>query len=490
MKELKLIRILQKLSPAELREFEKFIVSPYFNKGRNLLPYYKELKKFYPEFDSPSFTKQGIYLKLNKGPKFDKKANSLINKLNSELTFLMDKYLTVSEFEKDSYQNGVFLSQAFNNKGLFENGLNTISKTNKLLDEGGVDPEYFISKRKLLHIKADALEGKRNMKEYFDLPEELSLINAVYAHISYFDEYCSELIGKVELNKTSNTFTFSETLKENNFNAILNKIKARNGIFAVIYEIYYAMYAAFSDILNTDKYTDFKLKVFDNLYLFKNSEKHFLLKNLSNLCTISEKRSGSKKITEFYDIYNKMLVERAYSYIDNFIDSMTFDNILINYIQLKKFNEAEQFISKFSEKLPATNRELFINLAYSRLYFEMKEFEKGFKFISGIKKDDMYDISIKQLTILYFYELGYYEEALAQISSFKRFLKESKKISKTNLNRYYGFASGVNILIESINNNLNKGVIYKINSIIEKYPALYRKNWLLNKAEELEKTLK
>jgi len=486
MKDLKLVGILRTLNPGELKLFEKFIVSPYFSKGRNLQPYFKELKKFYPAFDAPKLTKEYIFSRLYKGATFDYKANSLMNKLNSELTFFTEKFLSVSELEREGYQNEVLLCLSLNRRGLFETALNTISKTEKQLDEDGVDPEYFISKRKLLHIKADALEGKRNMKEYFELPEELSLINAVHTHISYFDEYCSEVIGGVELNKTGKGFTFSETLKEKSFETVLKKIKIRNPRFAVVYEIYYTMYLAYSDILNADKYNNFKIQVFSNLKLFKNSEKHFLLKNLSNLCTISGKRNGIRKTNEFYEIYEMMLNEHAYSYIEDFIDNMTFDHIVINFLELKKLTEAEQFIINFTNKLPLINRDQFVNISYLRLYFEMKEFEKGLTYISKIKKDKMYDISIKQLTVLYFYELGYYEDALAQISSFARFLKESKEISKTNLNRYYGFVSGIKILIDSINNNLHEGVIYKIKKITEKYPALHRKNWLLKKAEELE----
>ena len=48
----KLIIFLQTFSKKELSEFEKFIISPFFKQGRDLLPLYKAVIKFHPDFIS------------------------------------------------------------------------------------------------------------------------------------------------------------------------------------------------------------------------------------------------------------------------------------------------------------------------------------------------------------------------------------------------------------------------------------------------------
>jgi len=45
---LKLIQLLSSFTKEEFKEFEKFILSPYFNSSRNLHPLYLALKKYYP----------------------------------------------------------------------------------------------------------------------------------------------------------------------------------------------------------------------------------------------------------------------------------------------------------------------------------------------------------------------------------------------------------------------------------------------------------
>ena len=65
MKNSKLIQVLKSFSAGDWKEFKKFAVSPYFNKGRDYIPLLEELKVFYPNFDSDKLTSEYIYSKKN-----------------------------------------------------------------------------------------------------------------------------------------------------------------------------------------------------------------------------------------------------------------------------------------------------------------------------------------------------------------------------------------------------------------------------------------
>ena len=60
----KLIQILKTFSPDEVKNFEKFVVYPYFSTGRNVEGLYSILKPYYPEFDSPKLDKKNVFKKL------------------------------------------------------------------------------------------------------------------------------------------------------------------------------------------------------------------------------------------------------------------------------------------------------------------------------------------------------------------------------------------------------------------------------------------
>jgi len=50
LKDSKLIKLLKNFNSEEFKEFEKFVASPFFSRGRDLLPLFKALKPFYPGF--------------------------------------------------------------------------------------------------------------------------------------------------------------------------------------------------------------------------------------------------------------------------------------------------------------------------------------------------------------------------------------------------------------------------------------------------------
>ena len=68
----KFINLIKTFSPEEIKSFEKFIMSPYFNSVKNYVILFEEIKKFYPEFNDSKFTNDYIYKKLFKGKPFNK----------------------------------------------------------------------------------------------------------------------------------------------------------------------------------------------------------------------------------------------------------------------------------------------------------------------------------------------------------------------------------------------------------------------------------
>ncbi|HEY3249711.1 MAG TPA: hypothetical protein VGK25_01205, partial [Ignavibacteria bacterium] len=69
MKDTKLINILRTFSKEEMKQFEKFVASPYFHSGKNCMPLLKQLQKFYPGFDNEKLTYKNIHKKLYPGKK-------------------------------------------------------------------------------------------------------------------------------------------------------------------------------------------------------------------------------------------------------------------------------------------------------------------------------------------------------------------------------------------------------------------------------------
>ena len=61
MTDTKLITLLKKLTPDEMRDLEKYIASPYFSKSRDLNPLFSILKKLYPDFSGKDLNNEYLF---------------------------------------------------------------------------------------------------------------------------------------------------------------------------------------------------------------------------------------------------------------------------------------------------------------------------------------------------------------------------------------------------------------------------------------------
>jgi hypothetical protein len=91
MENSKLAEVLRTFSKDELKEFEKLVVSPFFNNDKNSVLLLKELKKFHPGFSSKNLTKENLFSRIYPGKKYNdqvmKNAISILMKMCNEYFF-------------------------------------------------------------------------------------------------------------------------------------------------------------------------------------------------------------------------------------------------------------------------------------------------------------------------------------------------------------------------------------------------------------------
>ncbi|MGC8859536.1 MAG: hypothetical protein ACP5P3_10595, partial [Ignavibacteria bacterium] len=108
------ITLLKSFSDDELKKFRRFLQSPYFNTGSKVIDLYNLLCKFYPDFKSKLLNKETLYFRLHNGKK--KYKDSTMRDLLSELLDLMQKFLTLENFDKNCPVKFEYLSTELINK--------------------------------------------------------------------------------------------------------------------------------------------------------------------------------------------------------------------------------------------------------------------------------------------------------------------------------------------------------------------------------------
>lgn len=486
MKGLKLIKILRTLKPEELKDFEKFIVSPYFNKGRNLLPYFKELKKFGPEFDSPDLTKEYLFSRLNKGSRFDNKASALMNKLNSDMQKLLESFLITSETETNPITRGILLNEKYLKKGLHKLSLHELLKLKEIVYGSGINDNYYLPKQKLLSLIAETYIGTGRMKDFHKTYEEFSDQILMTMLIYYFEDYAHRTDFEIGSNVKQEPSHISKILSGFNFEEIIESISQKNSSNGIILNIYFNLYKCYKNFMDYEQFNRFKFLVFKNLNYFPHEEKFNLLNYIITLCTISGRLGYGSRAEDQLETYEVMIKNKILSFREYEIHHTTFLGINSMFITFKKYRESENFIEEFSDWLPVELRERYKYMAIARINFSKKEYGKVLEIISSLPELALNNINAVQLKAISLFELGEYDTAEATLESFKKYLKNNKRISKANGCHYLGFAEGLRLLIKSVTGSLEAEPVRKMQQIFKKYPTTFRKEWLLKKAEELE----
>src|ERR1051325_7004466 len=99
-----IIDLLKSFSPVELKNFGKFLSSPYFNQNTNLISLYSLLTPHYPEFNQPGISKEILFKNLFPKEKYDDKKMRYIG---YDLLKLAEEYLGVINFKKDKFSYNI-----------------------------------------------------------------------------------------------------------------------------------------------------------------------------------------------------------------------------------------------------------------------------------------------------------------------------------------------------------------------------------------------
>jgi hypothetical protein len=99
-----LISLLKTFTKSEMKEFDKFLRSPYFTEGKGLrhrviYDYFVCLREFYPEFTGKTFSKEYLHSRIYPSTGYN---DAVMRRLNYDLLTLTKRFITQLEFEESS----------------------------------------------------------------------------------------------------------------------------------------------------------------------------------------------------------------------------------------------------------------------------------------------------------------------------------------------------------------------------------------------------
>lgn len=485
MKDSKLIKLLQSFSEKELKEFRKFIDSPFFNKeGAYLLRFFDEVKKAYPEFTSAGLEKEILFKKLYPEKQYN---DATMRKLSSGVMKLAEEYLRFEAFKENKNAADLFYIKKLREKQLDKFFESEVSNWDKgaLSPEGKVDNDYF---RNLYSLELEKINYYVNFNSM--LKKQQESLQSIQKYIVY-----DSLINLLDIG--FNIIVGLNTMYKGNENYVLKMLDSidfevlnrsfsntTEHIYPVL-ELFYKRYITFRDFDDDNAYFEYKKVALNNMKYLTWSNQFTIFISLQNICTRKFVEGKRFFTEEHHEIHKEMLKRGLYTEKQGeHMNLHTYRNIVLTASHLGKDEWIHEFMNEYKNKLLDEQREGLVGWTKALIYYNTKEFEKSLAELG--KVEHMHFITkheVKAMQMKIFYEIKDYEPAISFADSFKKLVQNDKNFAELHSKSYSNFCSFYIRLIKiTIDENYDE--LYFLKKEVEQ-TTTNSKEWLLGKIDEL-----
>lgn len=486
MKNNNIIHILKTFSADEFRELEKFIASPFFAKGRNVMPLYKYLRKFYPEFSSPKMTAEDAFKKIYPGKEFTLQA---IRNLMTTMQKMCEEYLFQINIKREKPVYSIHLIDELQHRRIFNTAQKILNEGLNEVKQREIDEDFFFYIFSLERLNDQVLLKK------FKLDKERN--KAIYNMSSYFLSYFIFVTNTVFYSIYAQSSSFNRAVDTNplyifikdfvKLDAYMKYLKLNPSGFSEVDEMGLLLLNLWLNREDEESYTRLRTLLLKNINVISKWETYNIYSSLQQMAPMIELKNKKYKGLLF-EIYKERLEYNVYSFKeDGPMQPAFFTGTVKEAAAAGEFKWAQNFIRKYKNKIyPAEQRENRINHSLAMIAFEEKNYEQAIKLISRIKYD-VFDFKyfLKIMLIKIYYEQSRYDEAYSMIDTFKHFISKNKTLHQFRKDRYSAFIKFTYLILKLKGNKSGKNRI-KIKNEIENEILLEEKNWLIEKVNELK----
>lgn len=487
MKDSKLIQTLRTFTKDEIKQFEKFIVSPFFNNGRNYLPFLKLLLNFYPDFNDPKeeLTSEFIYQKLYPGRKFNRQV--MWNQI-SQLEKLALEFLLHSELKNNKSERFKMMFDVLSEKNLGKQIIKEIEKADGLIGDMKFGEEYFSLKWIIENSKTgywNSVQGRQDktLDGTINSTDYLVLKFLVELSVQVWDLH----ILKIMYNSGDDLNSVIEFVGSLGLKELVETAEKDKNRFSSVIKFYYNKIMCALDE-NEEKYFFEMKKFFDTNYiLFDKIEQSNTIITLANYCAHKMRLGSGEYLRILFDI-NKFRLEKKIGVFENGrINKALFHQILRNALSLGEIEFSENFVMEYSPKLKKEHQKTMTSLALGYINYAKKDYAESLYYLNKVEYIDIRDkLHVRILSAKAYYELGDSESLYYFIDSSKHFIGNNTDIEKDTKAAYQKFFNYLGKLL-SCKDNPERHTLKLLRENIDKDKIirLRHKKWLLEKSDQL-----
>ncbi len=475
MKNTKFIPLLQTFSPDELKRFDDYVKSPYFNKREAPIKLYAVLLTAYPNFENLKWEK--IFKKAF--PDKPAYSETYLNNVLSDLYALAEEFLGVETTRSSPIFIGymvqtLLLKRQFKMAEVNLARLKTSLQTNPDIYPGILNMWcYYFRLKKFYHdLQEQRLFSSEANQDLATALKNESLQNLLECYY----EMNTYPLGYYQYEYDTDFFKrFTSIILPEDFEkepqVAISYYKLQLQIQST-WQLWYDM----NNYLIQNKANLVDSTVFDS---------NQVLLNFIN----SQLKKGNKLPSDILEKKFALLEESIALLEKNKLPFMGiyFENIVLTGFALKGEEWAKQYIHDNSPKLPEHLREGMTAYCLARLYFSMGDYTETIAILNAISPFyHHYYFPVKSLLLLAYYETDNYDAFLTTLDTFKHSLKNHPELAKqhhiahTNMN-------SILLKLYKLKNRYSPKDILKIKELLQNPDLiLFSRQWATKKLQEIE----
>lgn len=477
MRKDKLIRVLKLLTSSEMKKFNEFVASPYFNKNKKCIALLDLLFPFFPLFtneilDEPNFADSVYSEKRSLGT------------TKSDLLRLLEKFLIQEKFKDQNELQAYFLLEELRERKddkqfalIYKKSKVAISKKNK---------------NNILYYGEYLLEISQLEMLYQQMSDQNTKASQLNKVILAFEKYC--LSNHLLLdNAVLNTRELGSATEK----AITEKLVERSKSFIDLAqlkpyenEVLIQLRLHLNRLLNNRKESDFTLFL-DNFRKSHASisdlDKRHFNKFIVNHCVIQIIEGDSSYYEKLFNVYmfaieTNTLIEGKYLYPNSL------RNIITTSVKAGKLDKAYDLLDSYIDSVDPVYRDVTEIYCKGYLYYQQKDFPVALDYLKKcMDLKSLYELEAEAITYKIHYETNQNWAFDVPIKSFSvKLLRHRKKQSKYIIEGYVNFFRLLKQIYKKKNDPTYTKSKKELISSIEKKEYLSDKRWLKEKVNELD----
>jgi hypothetical protein len=476
-----LLLLLKKFDKQQLKDFNNFLKSPFFNTNKALVSLFEYIRKQSPEYKPDKLEKKYINKKIFGKTEYN---DGFFRVLMSNLQTLAEEYLAYKGFTRDNLIKKTYLLGELSNLGERKLAEKILNRELKLMEDivpTGPDEfwgmynlvfyqKYFYSTQFSVSKANKPDDSLFNEQKYLIYHFLLRLLAHHFYHlnqsqlINYEPKllFLDEIILFLERNPEYLEFP---TLNMTYLRVLLLK----NNNIEDLYKLKKAFYESFDKLTRKDSFN--------------------IISIIMNFCSKQYYETRNEKLLdEKFEILCFSIEKDLNSFEDyGDFDSHRFYHIFASALELDKIEWTEEFIAAYGGKVEPEKQPYLINMANAMLSYTKGQHDSALGFLSKIKKlssaTDKFNVKTLQLRI--FYDMGHIDSAESTADSFRHLVQNDKLLSNFNRELHRNFYTLYNRLLQAKIKDDKSYTVDLIRQINSANNVIYWK-WLHARAENLK----